>query len=291
MQLTSFITALLLATAVSAHGDKKDKSDKASKHNSTDILTASTKVQCKAIDEMNKLVDLANNDTLLADITNNNATKITKIKDKAANLTSELSSLTSNTTLMSDCAAIDAKNQEKQLCSEMAALPELQALAANTTALNDHFKGNATKVSDFQAKASQMAAKLATSQANTTLTTFCAAEDTKSTCKGIVKLQKEISKDSNTTRLNEKFNGNQTKISEEQAKIAKKQTELNTLTSNSTLMSACSALNISTSAATNTSTDGTTSADTESFAARVDAPAHFGTAALLVLLGSAMAML
>ncbi|KAI1270407.1 hypothetical protein F5Y18DRAFT_12483 [Xylariaceae sp. FL1019] len=280
MQIQSILTSLLLATAVSAKGHNKDKL------NSTTIATASVKTQCAAIDEMSKIIDLANNDTLLEKYAKNNDTKIAKIKEKAANLTSELTSLTSNTTLMGECNVITAHEEAKQACGQMESWAKDIASAANDTKLQDKFDGNATKISEFKAKAESKATKLADLTGNSTLTTFCAVQADMSTCKSISKMQKEIAKDTNTTRLNSKFDGNETKIAKQQAKAAKLQTELDALMANTTLMDTCSSMNISVAAAS-TSSDGTTTDDANSPASRLQT----ASSAMLVLLGSAMFML
>ncbi|KAI1293170.1 hypothetical protein F5Y03DRAFT_334246 [Xylaria venustula] len=285
MQITSILAAFLLSTAVSAKGHNNSKGN----GTSTDITTASVKKQCSALNEMTKLVDIVNNATLLAEFSKNNTAKAAALQSKAANLTSELQPLTSNTTLLGECAVISAHQDAIKSCEQMAAIEKIQAIAANDTKLQDKFDGNATKIAAYKAKASDLAAKLTTSQANSTLTTFCSTENDKQTCQSIAKIQKEISKSSNTTWLNQKFDGNETKIAKEQAKATKLQTKLDALTGNSTLMDTCATLNISTAAAT--SSNGTTSTDDKSPAVRLDAPTHLATTALLVLLGSMMAML
>jgi hypothetical protein len=54
-------------------------------------------------------------------------------------------------------------------------MTKLVALAANETKLADKAKNNATKIAEYQAKASAAAVKLQTLQANTTLTDSCAS--------------------------------------------------------------------------------------------------------------------
>ncbi|KAI0148837.1 hypothetical protein GGR57DRAFT_230839 [Xylariaceae sp. FL1272] len=281
MQIKAILASFLLAAAVSAKGHNKDKL-----LNSTTLATASVKNQCAAIDEMSKIIDLANNDTLLEEYAKNNDTKIAKIKAKAANLTSELTSLTSNTTLMGECSVITAHEEAKQACGQMDDLAKDIATAANDTKLEDKFDGNATKISEFKVKAESKATELADMASNSTLTAFCAVQADKSTCKSISKIQEKIAKDTNTTRLNAKFDGNETKIAKQQAKAAKLQTELDALMANTTLMDTCASMNISVAAAS-TSSDGTTTDDADSPGSRLQT----ASSAMLVLLGSAMFLL
>lgn len=219
-----FFSVLLLAAAGSV----------IAKGNST-----STKSQCKQVQKLTKIVNLAANSTRLDDKTDGNATKADAIKAKASEAATTLSTLQANTTLMAACSQIFAVEDMEDACSQMASLEKLTALVANATKLDNKFDGNATKIAAVQAKASAGADELATLSSNTTLTQFCAAKDLESTCSSMAKLQKEVDKASNATALSEKFNGNTTKVEKAQAKASKAAEKLQAMSSNSTLVNLC----------------------------------------------------
>ena len=80
------------------------------------------KAQCKEMQELTKLVKLANNATALQDLQtkyNLTASQVQKIKNEAANATVKLTKLQSNSTLMVDCQnlkAITATMVRAQVC-------------------------------------------------------------------------------------------------------------------------------------------------------------------------------
>ncbi|KAI8624966.1 hypothetical protein F5Y19DRAFT_278797 [Xylariaceae sp. FL1651] len=286
MQITSVLVTSLLAAAVSAKGHNNGTAS-AKGHNTG---TASVTSQCRSIAHMTKLIDLASNQTLLEDKTDGNQTKIDAIKAKAANFTTSLSALTSNTTLMDQCAIVTAHDEAILACGQIHELEKMMATAANDTKLQSKFDGNATKIDAFKAKASAMATKLADLQSNATQTTFCAAQDDVQTCKSISKLQKTIAMAGNNTALQNKFDGNATKIDHFKTKATEAQTKLDALMSNSTLMTTCSGLTQA-GATTQGSTNNTGSSDKKSPAARLQSSSHMASAAFVVLLGSAVFML
>ncbi|GJC89149.1 hypothetical protein ColLi_11987 [Colletotrichum liriopes] len=202
----------------------------------------STEAQCKRFLKGEKLVKIAGNDTLLAEITNNNATKIDLIKKKAAEIQPKLDQAKQNTTLMATCDQVRAVQQENGQCRFMNRMDKLQKLVANETALNELTKNNATKADKLKQWAQKGMAKLGELQSNQTLLQYCSARTTKGECKQMNKLNKLIALSKNDTALNEKFNGNTTKIEKFKAKAAKKEAKLNEMMNNSTLMGVCQQL-------------------------------------------------
>jgi hypothetical protein len=135
---------------------------------------------------------------------------------------------------------------DKSLCNQMAKLEKTVALASNTTKLDAKTNGNATKIAEIQAKASTAAATLATMSTNTTLISTCAviaaAEDTEDSCDKMASLMKSVALAANTTKLDAKAKGNETKVAELQAKASTAATKLETMTTNTTLVAACSSI-------------------------------------------------
>jgi hypothetical protein len=127
MQLTNLLISLAVAASVSAEGH----------HNGTE----SVKRQCRSIAHMTKFIDLAGNDTLLAQKTDGNQTKIDAIKAKAANVTAELDKLTANATLVGECAVVTAHDDAIRACVQMKELARVMATAGNDTKLQDKFDG------------------------------------------------------------------------------------------------------------------------------------------------------
>ncbi|RDW84959.1 hypothetical protein BP6252_02549 [Coleophoma cylindrospora] len=169
---------------------------------------------------------------------------------------------------------------DKSLCKQMAKLQDTVDLAANTTKLDAKLKNNATKIADFEAKASAAATTLQTMQSNTTLVSTCAviaaANKVADTCDNMKEIEKNMALAANTTKLDSKFKGNATKIAEFQAKVSAQATKLDTLNSNATLTSACSAISASAAAkkaakASATSSSSTASSTAKSGAAIIDA--------------------
>ncbi|PQE10409.1 hypothetical protein CJF32_00000949 [Rutstroemia sp. NJR-2017a WRK4] len=146
---------------------------------------------------------------------------------------------------------------DKSLCREMNHLQKLVSEAQNSTKLATKTKNNQTKIDEITAKASMAAVQLDTMTSNATLVSTCAvidaADETKSACKMMSKMQKTIDTANNSTKLAEKSKGNSTKEAELKAKAVTAQTKLDAMTSNTTLVDACSSL-------TKAKTDGTTSA-------------------------------
>ncbi|KAF3766530.1 hypothetical protein M406DRAFT_241969, partial [Cryphonectria parasitica EP155] len=131
----------------------------------------------------------------------------------------------------------------KSQCKEVAKLTAITDLAANATKLSDHEDGNATKIAEFQAKASNAATQLATLSTNTTLMTAClqifAVEDMEDDCDEMTAIQKAQVIAANQTLLAEKTKNNATKAAEFQAKVSAKASTLATLSSNTTLTAFC----------------------------------------------------
>ncbi|KAK1980932.1 hypothetical protein LZ30DRAFT_593816 [Colletotrichum cereale] len=202
----------------------------------------STEAQCKRFLKEEKLVKLAGNDTLLAEVTNNNATKIDMIKKKAAEIQPKFDMAKQNATLMATCDQVRAVQQENGQCRFLNRMDRLQKLVANETALNEATKNNATKADKLKTWAQQGMAKLTEMQGNQTLLQYCSARTTMGECKQMSKLNKLVALSKNDTALNEKFNGNTTKIEKFKAKAAKKEAKLNEMMNNSTLMGVCQKL-------------------------------------------------
>ncbi|KAI0139240.1 hypothetical protein BJ166DRAFT_125195 [Pestalotiopsis sp. NC0098] len=269
MQITNIFVSLVLATAVTAKGNKNG--------------TTSVKSQCAQVAKLTSQVELATNDTRLADKFDNNQTAIDAFKAKAADKQTQLDTLSSNSTLMSSCSVIAAHEDAVDSCEKIASWEKNIAAAANDTKLTNKFDGNATKVAAFQAKASDQATKLAALTSNTTLTDFCSTQSTLSDCKTMAKLQKEMALANNATALSAKFDGNQTKIDKATAKAAKLQTKLDALMSNSTLMSTCSSLTQASTDGTTTSENAASSSTAASAAGRVEAAGGMIAAAVLAM--------
>ncbi|KAM3065620.1 hypothetical protein ACMFMG_011329 [Clarireedia jacksonii] len=146
---------------------------------------------------------------------------------------------------------------DKSLCKEMNHLQKLVSEAQNTTKLATKTHNNQTKIDEITAMASKAAVQLDTMTSNATLVSTCAvidaAEETKSACRMMAKLQKTIDTANNSTKLADKAKGNSTKEAELKSKAVAAQTKLDAMTSNTTLVDACSSL-------TQAKADGTTSA-------------------------------
>ncbi|KAL0942316.1 uncharacterized protein CTRU02_200202 [Colletotrichum truncatum] len=227
MQLSYLLLSVLSATAL------------ARDHNGG---RNSTQAQCKRFLKGEALVKVAGNDTLLAQITHNNATKIDLIKKKAAEVQPKLDEAKKNTTLMATCEQVRAVQMENGQCRFMNRMDHLQKLVANETTLNAVTKNNATKAEKLKAKVQEGMAKLGEMQKNQTLLQYCSARTTKGECKEMNHLNKLIALSKNDTALNDKFKGNATKIEKFKAKAAKKEAKLNEMMNNSTLMGVCQQL-------------------------------------------------
>lgn len=162
MQFTNFFVTLLLTSAVAAKGNK------------TTTKTVSDKSLCKQMASLEATVSLAANTTKLDAKLKNNATKIAAFEAKASTAATDLATMQANTTLVSTCAVIAASDKVQNTCESMTELSKVVALAANTTKLAEKAKNNETKIAAYHAMASTAATKLATLNANTTLTEACA---------------------------------------------------------------------------------------------------------------------
>jgi glutamine amidotransferase PdxT len=232
MQLSNIIVTLLAATAVAAKGGMFR-----SKGNSTEPLT--DRQQCRQLDQMQHLVELAANTTRLDHKTHSNSTKIAAIQAKASQAAEAIAELQANATLMSTCAGIFAMEDTMDDCQRIARVEKQAALAANETALAEKFKGNQTRADEFKTKVADKQTELATLQANTTLTAICATAQTMGECAKMAKLQKQVDTAANDTLLADKFGTNEAKIEKVKAKAANAQAKLDAMQANSTLTSIC----------------------------------------------------
>lgn len=160
MQFTNILVSFLLSTAVAAKNSTKTVSDKS---------------LCKEMAQLSSVVSLAANSTKLAAKEKNNATKIAEYQSKASTAATQLATLYLNTTLVATCNVIAAAQKTEADCDEIDSINSIMSLAANETKLAAKEKNNATKIAEYQAKASDASTKLATLQANTTLTNACAS--------------------------------------------------------------------------------------------------------------------
>ncbi|PMD36032.1 hypothetical protein L207DRAFT_494752, partial [Hyaloscypha variabilis F] len=128
-------------------------------------------------------------------------------------------------------------------CDKIFSLEKLESLVANSTALAEVAHGNATKIAELQAKASQDASKLADLQSNQTLIVECqilaAEEKLERDCLELLKLEEFLRFSSNATEVSTKVNNNGTKITEIAAEASQSATKLQQLQSNSTLVAIC----------------------------------------------------
>lgn len=193
MKFTSTIVLALAGFAV-AKGGKNNKG------NSTRDAT-STKSQCKQVSKLTQITDLAANATKLAQKADNNATLIAEFQAKAATAATKLSTLSSNATLMAECNVIFAEEDMVNDCETMAKIEIAQEIVNNATMLAKFTDNNATMAAAFQAKVAAKQADLSALDSNATLTAFCAARDTMSSCKSLAKLSKQQALAANTTAL------------------------------------------------------------------------------------------
>ncbi|OLN85590.1 hypothetical protein CCHL11_05774 [Colletotrichum chlorophyti] len=231
MQLSFLLVPLLSLTALA-----KDN------HGGEGGGRNSTQAQCKRFLREERLVKIAANDTLLAEITHNNATKIEFIKQKAAEIQPKIDQAKQNATLMTACEQVRAVEHENGQCRFMNHMDRLQKLVANETALNAVTNNNATKAEKLKAKVQEGMAKLGELQKNQTILQYCAARTTRGECKQMKHLSKLVALSKNDTALNERFNGNTTMIEMFKAKAARTEVKLNEMMNNSTLMGVCKSL-------------------------------------------------
>ena len=98
-----------------------------------------------------------------------NQTKIDAFKAKAKEAETQLTALQGNATLTSFCAAQKTQGD----CRLMARWQKMADMAKNQTALDAKFKGDETKVQEFQAKVTGFQAKLDAMMGNATLMDTC----------------------------------------------------------------------------------------------------------------------
>lgn len=131
-----------------------------------------TERDCRRLASMERLQRVVANETLLDARARNNATWAAELRAKAtADAAGPLPTLQGNATLTAFCAA----GRTKEDCREVRHLRKEVETAQNATALADRFKGNATRVAEFQARASKAAVRLEALQGNSSLTDACAA--------------------------------------------------------------------------------------------------------------------
>jgi hypothetical protein len=207
-----FLSTIVIAMAsVAVAQDNKNMGDmnggdmakmgKMGKGNNTMMGMMSTKSQCRQVEKMTKLVELAANTTKLDKVTDGNATKAQEIQAKAAQAQPKLTTLQSNATLMTACNQMFAVQAEERMCGKMMGLEKLQALVMNQTALDAKTKGNTTKADMIKSMAQAKMADLTAMQGNATLTGFCAGVKDKQDCKMMAKVAKEQMFATNTTAV------------------------------------------------------------------------------------------
>ncbi|KAJ0146681.1 hypothetical protein CTA2_875 [Colletotrichum tanaceti] len=226
MQLSFLLVPLLSLTALAFHdGEGFDRN--------------STEARCRRFLRGEKFVKLASNDTLLAQITNNNTTKMDFIKKKAAEIQPKLDQAKQNATLMTTCEQVRAVEHGNGQCRFMHRIEKLQKLVTNETALNMVTNNNATRAQKLKDWAQKGMTKLTELRSNQTVLQYCAARDTMGQCRQMKRLNKFVAFSKNETALNETFNGNATRIEMFKKRAAKKEAKLNEMMNNSTLMGVC----------------------------------------------------
>ncbi|CAG8957415.1 hypothetical protein HYFRA_00011396 [Hymenoscyphus fraxineus] len=181
MQLTNLFFTFLLATAVAAKGkngththEGGDGHKDGHKHGGDKAIT--DKSLCREMAQLSHLVKVASNETKIAEMTKNNATKIAQFKTKAAEATTKLTTMQSNATFMNVCNVIGAEQSLKAECKKMRSLQKLKTLAGNETAITAMTKGNATKAASLKAKAAEASTNLDKMMANATLVEACKSQ-------------------------------------------------------------------------------------------------------------------
>jgi hypothetical protein len=125
---------------------------------------------CFTLRALERLEELASNQTELDAITDNNATRSQAIQAKATEAASTLATLQSNTTLTAYCEIEDTK----EACREIQKLQHELDFSASMVSLSDRFEddsGNQSAV--FQAVAAALAEALTEVKSNATLTATC----------------------------------------------------------------------------------------------------------------------
>lgn len=195
-----FTSVIVLALAGFVAAADKGEAEGHSKHgNGTKAVT--TKSQCKQVNKLTQITDLAANTTKLAEKADNNATLIAEFQAKAAKAKTTLDTLKTNATLIAACNAIFAEEDMQDSCDQMYELEAANQIINNATLLAEFTENNTTKADKFKAKVAKASAALPALQSNATLTAFCAAEQDKSTCKAMAKVAKHQALAANTTAL------------------------------------------------------------------------------------------
>lgn len=136
----------------------------------------------------------------------------------------------------------DNDSTESQ-CKQVSKITKLMEIAGNSTELDQLTRGNATRASDIQAKASEAATKLTELKSNATLMAACdqilAVEDTEDDCKKMQRIEKLQALVANQTALDEKTKGNTTMADMIKAKAQEKAADLTAMQGNATLTSFC----------------------------------------------------
>ncbi|KAI6355680.1 hypothetical protein MCOR25_008124 [Pyricularia grisea] len=127
------------------------------------------KQQCNEMHRLEQLEKIAGNDTLLNEVTKNNATRADDLKKKAEERKATLETLQKNTTLTAFCAG----ETDKMTCIQMKGMEMMVSKASNQTFLDAKFKNNQTKIDDFKKKATKIDEKLKSLQSNSTLMDVC----------------------------------------------------------------------------------------------------------------------
>jgi hypothetical protein len=164
--------------------------------------------QCTQSFILQKFVAFAANETAVATVTQNNASKIADIQLKASQAAAKLDVLNSNTTLQADCPAVFQKDE----CKFMNGLMKFVSFANNQTMLDMVTKGNTTKETQIKKQAEQAQTQLTAMQSNATMVAACDALKAQSG-KGTTQSStsgtgtNSISSDKNSAASMEKFPG------------------------------------------------------------------------------------
>lgn len=127
--------------------------------------------QCTQSFLLTKFVAFAANESAVATVTSNNATKIAAIQLKASQAAAKLDTLNANATLQADCPAV----MQKEECKFMDGLMKFVSFASNQTLLDMVTKSNTTKEDQIKKLADQAQMQLTAMQSNSTMTAACDA--------------------------------------------------------------------------------------------------------------------
>ncbi|KAF1979287.1 hypothetical protein BU23DRAFT_523940 [Bimuria novae-zelandiae CBS 107.79] len=173
--LVVFIAAVAAFPELHLLEARKDK-------NGTSDEGDSVKKECRKMNKMMQLMELAANQTKLDALVAKgklNETEVQSIKNQAANTTATLQALQANTTLVDECNVFNANRAVNAQCKTMKHLGKVIAFAKNQTAVDAlaEKKGlNSTQVMKFKEQITKAETKLQEMQANTTLTDLCAQQ-------------------------------------------------------------------------------------------------------------------